>query len=446
MLAVSAAVAALTVGPLDAPAVVSDAARDLGLVAQRPVVPVSPGRCAQLYGARCYGPVQINRAYGLDRLHAAGTRGQGRTVAVVMPFHNPDLAKDLATYSRRFGLPPAELEVLRYLDAPTARIGDPEQAARAQEASVDVQTVHATAPAAKIIAVETPSDLGGDLTGVRRLIEAIGWVAAIRPIDAVTVSYGVSEQNFAERAGGPGDYHLLAALRGGLESAYARGVTLIASTGDWGPTGPILKDGALYKFREVAWPGSDPLVTAVGGTRLHLDDHGARTAPDQVWDDPGGYGEATGGGLSRAFGRPRVQDRVADVVGDRRGVPDVALNGAPESREWHYSSRYQVLPKQRPGWVRVAGTSIAAPRLAGLVALAAQQAGRPLGDIRPALYAAQGSPAAGLTDLITGTNTANGVPGFPATPGFDLASGTGALGDGARLVRTLARAAEAAPR
>jgi hypothetical protein len=44
--------------------------------------------------------------------------------------------------------------------------------------------------------------------------------------------------------------------------------------------------------RRRAWPASDPLVTAVGGTRLHLDDHGRRTALDQVWTDEGGV--ATG--------------------------------------------------------------------------------------------------------------------------------------------------------
>ena len=34
-----------------------------------------------------------------------------------------------------------------------------------------------------------------------------------------------------------------------------------------------------------SWPDSDPLVTGVGGTRLHLTAAGRHTRPDTVWND-----------------------------------------------------------------------------------------------------------------------------------------------------------------
>ncbi|MGH3238854.1 MAG: S8 family serine peptidase, partial [Spirillospora sp.] len=311
-------------------------ARAAAPTAGTPVEPVPPSQCQAQFGTTgCYGPPQMNRAYGIDRLHRRGLVGAGTTVAIPICFHNPHVREDVAVYSRRWGLPPAKLEVLKYGKVPTADPGDPGQAACAAEASVDVQAVHATAPGAKIIVVETGVDQTGGTVGLDELIGAIGWVTKIRRVDAVTMSWGAYELNFSEQAGKEGDFHLITALRGPLRAAYRRGVTLIASSGNTGPTGPNLKGTAFYDRATVAWPASDPLVTAVGGTRVHLSDTGRRIKPDQVWDDEGG--KATGAGLSAAFSRPPFQRRVAGVVGDRRGVVDLALNASGRSREWYYS-------------------------------------------------------------------------------------------------------------
>ncbi|MFI0412383.1 S8 family serine peptidase [Actinomadura sp. 3N508] len=405
-----------------------------------PVEPVPPSQCQQVYGSPgCYGPPQINAAYGIDRLHRRGLTGKGRTVVIPICYHNPHLREDVAVYSRHWGLPPAEVETLQYGDVPTADPRYPEQALCAAEATVDVQAVHATAPGAKIIVVETPRIPSGGTKGLRELIEAIGWVTRHRKVDAVTMSWGAYEAHFPEQAGRKGDYRLLTALRGPLRAAYRRGTTLIAASGNTGPTGPNLAGTAFYPHPTAAWPASDPLVVGVGGTRVHLDDHGRRTQPDEVWGDEGGH--ATGAGLSAVFPRPAFQRRVAGVVGNQRGVVDLALNASGQSREWYYSRGYNPLPDQEDGWIRVAGTSIAAPRFAGIVALAAQQAGRPLGDIHQALYAAPGSPRHGLYDLTTGSNSANSVPGFSARQGYDLPSGVGTVVEADRLVTALARAA-----
>ena len=97
------------------------------------------------------------------------------------------------------------------------------------------------------------------------------------------------------------------------------------------------------------------------------------------------------------------------------------------------------------GWYIIGGTSEASPIFSGIVALADQVAGHRLGLINPALYALgtaarHGVPGTGLVDITSGDNSFAGVTGYPATAGYDLASGWGTI-DAAKFVPALARAA-----
>ncbi len=166
----------------------------------------------------------------------------------------------------------------------------------------------------------------------------------------------------------------------GLVRAARQHVSVIAATGDSGPTWPGLGR------RVVAWPASDPLVTAVGGDVVQAGPSGQRLRPDTV---AGGL-NATGAGRSALFPRPAYQDQVSGVVGDHRGVADVSMDCAM----WVYAQ----IPHdpQAPGWFSVCGSSLAAPMFAGIAALADQAAGHPLGLLRrpavPAARAARWSP------------------------------------------------------
>jgi len=216
---------------------------------------------------------------------------------------------------------------------------------------------------------------------------------------------------------------------------------VLASSGDDGDGSlskePVSQGGTVTSYPDVGWPASDPLVTAVGGTVLTLDDEGNRLAPDAVWND---YG-ATGGGVSAVFRRPDFQDRVKDVVGRRRGIPDISMNGACLSPVWVYWS----FPPLPPGFGLICGTSEATPEFAGIVAMADQAAGRRLGHLGHALYRLRKHS---IVDITSGNNTfgpftnSNGqtytVIGYEAGPGYDLASGVGTL-DGEKFVRALAR-------
>jgi subtilase family serine protease len=119
------------------------------------------------------------------------------------------------------------------------------------------------------------------------------------------------------------------------------------------------------------------------------------------------------------------------------------MDASTASPAWMYTSRYQVLPGQSPGWVLVAGTSAASPLFTGIVALAAQVAGHPLGAVNPRLHAMARHPAAsGIAGITSGCNTDFGVQGYCAAPGpFSLPAGIGTVAAAARFVPALAGAA-----
>jgi subtilase family serine protease len=140
---------------------------------------------------------------------------------------------------------------------------------------------------------------------------------------------------------------------------------------------------------------------------------------------------AAGGGESVVFKRPSFQDGVRSVVGKQRGVPDISMNGACNGAVNVFLSFKGVTA----GWAQVCGTSESSPLFAGVVALADQVAGHPLGVINARLYQLLASHAPGVVDVVKGNNTVafsqggklHTVHGFNAGPGYDLASGVGTI-------------------
>jgi kumamolisin len=151
---------------------------------------------------------------------------------------------------------------------------------------------------------------------------------------------------------------------------------------------------------------------------------------------PGGY--ATGAGLSAIYPRPAYQNPVAATVGGHRGVADVAMDGCA----WVYLH----IPRLAHGlaWYHTCGTSFAAPLFAGITADATQIAGHPLGPLNPALYQMHGTPM-GVLDVTHGTDSLPGIPGYPATPGYDLPTGIGTPGHAYQFATTLAHLATTHP-
>src|SRR5207248_4803373 len=128
--------------------------------------------------------------------------------------------------------------------------------------------------------------------------------------------------------------------------AAAQGVTVVAASGDDGAAGPELSLKKMFPYPVVGYPASDPLVLAVGGTRLRVDLDG-RVRGETAWT-------GSGGGVSKLFPEPAYQRSLPAaaqrLLGGHRGLPDVAYNSAVES---------PILVLQRGKWALVGGTSAA---------------------------------------------------------------------------------------
>ena len=148
---------------------------------------------------------------------------------------------------------------------------------KAAETTLGVEWSHAIAPGASILLVETPVQETLPGGGFPQFMAAENYVIRHHLGDVISQSFSVPEQNFPSRSA-------LLRLRYAFTDARRHHVTVLAATNDFGATGPT-PAATRYRHPVVLWPASDPLVTGVGGTELHLNAAGQRTSPDTAWND-----------------------------------------------------------------------------------------------------------------------------------------------------------------
>ena len=384
-----------------------------------------PGRAAAAPDLPGLTPAQLRTAYDLGPLLRRGINGRGQTIVIVDSFGSPTIARDLAVFDQRFGLPaPPSLRVIQPAGPVPAYRPTSSRTGEASETTLDVQAAHVMAPGASILLVETPTLEEEGRSGFPQIVTAEEYVIRHHLGGVISQSFGATEQTFRSAAA-------LRQLRGPylLAAKPAYRVTVLAATGDTGAAGLTYSTHSHFATPAVGWPASDPLVTAVGGTQLDLTPAGIRRRPDVAWSN-------SGGGRSAVFARPAYQDGVAGIVGQDRGIPDISMNAACASG----MDTYGTFPGGPPGWSVTCGTSLATPLFAGIVALADQEAGHPLGLINPALYRMAAAHDPGIVDVRSGDNTFASVPGFRARPGYDLVTGLGTV-NAAYFVPELAKLA-----
>jgi subtilase family serine protease len=426
----ASATAALMLGALAASAVPAKgagrmaAAKHPGLagVSVFPMVHVPDGQVTALPSGG-YTPAQIRTAYDVRPLQRAGINGKGRSIVIVDSFGSPTIRHDLSVFDRRFSLrAPSALKIIHPAGPIPGFKATSTRIAWAYETTLDVEWAHVMAPGARIVLVETPVSENEGRSGFPQIVTAEKYVLKHRLGGVISQSFGATEQTFPAEG-----------LRG-LRAAYleaarpSHNVTVVSASGDGGATDYRNNLTSFYTYPVTSWPASDPLITAVGGLELRLNSRGHRTAPDRVWNDPGSPA-ASGGGKSIFFGRPAYQNRVATVVGSRRGVPDISLSAACS----HPVDIF--LSFDGSGWQVICGTSVATPVFAGIIALADQLAGHPLGPINADLYKMATSARSGIIDVTRGNNTVSfwqggknhTVRGWAAVPGYDLSSGLGTI-------------------
>jgi subtilase family serine protease len=394
--------------------------------------PLTSAQCQAKWGINCYTPLQYRQAYDLNPLYRAGVTGKGRTIVIVDSFGSPTIQHDLDVYSAQFGIRSSTVQVVKWGDVPPFDPTNPDHTGWAGESTLDVEMAHAVAPDAHIVLVETGVAETEGVTGLPEMMDAEKALVDHGVGDVITQSFGATENTFP--GFDKGDFSSIQKLRYAFQDAQRHGVTVLASSGDGGATDAMADGATDYPYPVNSWPSADPLVTSIGGTQLHLDAAGNRTAPDSVYND---YG-AGGGGQSHVFARPAYQNGVRGVVGAQRGTPDISMSAAVDGGAWVYSS----FDPTAVGWDVYGGTSEASPLFSGVIALADQLGGHRVGDIHQALYALAkgGAKSTGVVDVKDGTNnTYDGVTGYTAVKGYDMATGVGTL-DAARFVPALALA------
>ena len=291
------------------------------------------------------------------------------------------------------------------------------------EETLDVEWSSGVAPDAKIrvYATSTLDDTSLD-KGLARIISDVGSDATIHQL---SISLGLGE-TYESASQFTTDAQYFATLA-------SKGVSTFVSSGDGGSTpddtGSGNEDAGPL---QVEYYASDPSVTGVGGTTLHVNSSGARST-ETAWS-------GSGGGVSIHFAKPGWQTGTGVPSGAKRFVPDVAMPSDP------YTGAYVYLGGSEQ---TIGGTSWAAPTWAGFCALineARANAGKTggMGLLNPSLYPLVGTN--NFFDVTTGSNAEGSKAGgkYPATTGYDEVTGIGTP-DVAVLVKTLAGQARPTP-
>jgi len=358
----------------------------------------------------CYGPDQIRAAYDIQPLLHAGVTGAGQTIVIVDAFQSPSLPLDLANFDGVWGLPAANLDVVAP-DGLTPFDGSRLEIGWAIEISLDVEWAHVVAPGAHIELVLAKSEKDADMLRVTEyaIDHNLG--------NVITQSFGESEAC--------ADPNLLRQEHAAFDRAAARGITLLAGSGDFGATNLLCDGSGIATVASASTPASDPNVTAVGGTRLVADPVSGAYGSESGWGDMFG---ASGGGFSSLYKRPGYQAPFLDEHKER-GLPDVAYSAdAFGSTIIAFGGHFGA----------IFGTSVGTPQWAGIAALTRQLAGHRQPSFNDRLYRiARGEEHhVAFHDITSGGNSFAGVTGFSAGRGWYAVTGLGSP-DVAKLVRLL---------
>lgn len=248
--------------------------------------------------------------------------------------------------------------------------------------------------------------------------------------------------------------HYVARVNTEFMKIGARGVSLLAASGDSGANGRT--DGACTGTKlHASFPGSSPYVTAVGATMLQDPKYNLAKTPEActalgntfkcasggtevaVSSEIAGF--TSGGGFSTYTPMPAYQkSAVQEFLSmsqelppssyfnrSNRGYPDVSAMG----------SNYAVYVSSYGGWTTVGGTSASSPTFAAVMGFLNSESkktdGKPLGFLNPLLYKMHADAPGSFTDVTVGDNfcTEDGCfsscKGYNATKGWDPVTGLG---------------------
>ncbi|GAA4508148.1 hypothetical protein GCM10023191_067540 [Actinoallomurus oryzae] len=317
-------------------------------------------------------PEDIRSAYHLP------DGGKGQTVAIVDAYGYSVAESDLAVFRAEYGLPECSTAngCFRKVDQNGGTDFPGNDAGWEAESALDLDAVSAVCPHCDILLVEANSASIKDLSTAADTAVALG-------AKFVSNSYGIPGEADGEQA---------------YDDRYDHpGVVVTASTGDTGNLN--------------SWPAGNPNVVAVGGTKLVRDTSTDRGWSESAWADGGS-------GCSPYEPRPDYQGGIETNCPSGRATADIAADADPSSGLAVYHS---ITSDGHTGWVQYGGTSLSAPLVAAMYALA----GTPATGTYPVTYPYSAAGSADLFDVSQGVNGTCGNVLCQAGPGWDGPTGLG---------------------
>lgn len=314
------------------------------------------------------GPADIQSAYDLP------DGGEGRTVAIVGAFGYAAAEADLAVFRAHYGLPPCTTAngCFRKVDQRGGTDYPPEEPGWSIEAALDLDAVSSACPKCNLLLVQADDNSSANLGAAVDTAARLG-------ATAISNSYGI-----------PGEHP----LQGRYAAHYDHpGIAVTVASGDYGNV--------------QSFPATHPKVVSVGGTRLERDSS-PRGWTETAWSD-------AGSGCSLYESRPEYQTSVDTGCADKRATADISAVADPESGLAVYNTLGQ------DGWAQWGGTSLAAPLVAAMYALA----GPAVPGTYPVTYPYRTDKAAHLNDITEGSNGWCGNQLCNARKGWDGPTGHG---------------------
>jgi hypothetical protein len=353
-------------------------------------------------------PEDLASAYG----YTPTSGGSGETVAIVDAFDDPSISSDLGEFDTHYNLPTCTTTngCLTKVGQSGGALPAADTSGWSVEISLDVETVHAACPNCHILLVESNNNSEENL--------------AIATNEAVALGASVVSNSYGGPESSDGTFE---------RSAYNHpGIPIVASTGDGGYYNWLDFKAA---FQMANAPASLPSAIAVGGTTLTLNPDGTR-ASETVWS-------GAGGGCSKLFEAQPWQRDVAGYAatgcGTKRLSADVSAVADPNTGLDIFDT-YDCGTEcegHDDGWETVGGTSLSAPFIASMYALAGGGHGLP--DPSVTLYGqgshfdvteggngfCEGEACEGANSLGLGRIDCEGTTECDAGPGYDGPSGVG---------------------
>ncbi|MEU6196798.1 S53 family peptidase [Streptomyces sp. NPDC047061] len=374
------------------------------------------------YAIKGYTGKQLRAAYGAGKYTGKHVR-----VAITDAYASPTIAFDAGTYAKTNGDQAWKTSQLHQVLPDTYTKTEECQAAGWYgEETLDVEAVHAVAPDADVTYVGAASCYDDDL------LDSLSKIVDNHLADIVSNSWGDIEANQTP--------DLAAAYDQVFQLGAVQGIGFYFSSGDNGD------EVANTKTKQVDTPANSAWVTAVGGTSLAVGkgdkylwetgwgtEKASLSADGKSWTSfPGAFTSGAGGGTSKTVSEPYYQKGVvpnslakANSASGNRVVPDISAIADPNTGFLVGQTQTQADGTEAYSEYRIGGTSLAAPTIAAVQALAQEAAGgKAIGFANPSIYAKYGKKGVfhDVTDKPTGKDLAvarvDFANGYDATDGL----------------------------